>query len=422
MSKRRPGCFMEDRTWYDLYRDLEQPTLGRTVVGFNVNIDRIVPGTADLLASLPQMQGELAVFRNRLYHAMQTCTADELFVRDTTVYGEFIHHFSGNSTIGGQAGIAAVQLASAGAPEVICITPSMGVTTRVILREAGVTIPGPERVSSEQPDTVHLVLEYSPGLVPLAPGAVARNNRFIVSPLHDPSTILLNEEIIGEFRKAAAFCDRAFLSGYQYLTSDREFSIAADQLLVAKKQNPHLRIHAEWVTVADDEITRRFVRYILPHASSLGLNEQELGFVYRCMNPAVSQNHGQAAGSAATLAQQALEICQSTGLVRLHLHTFGYYMAVCKDPSCPEKTRDALLFASRTIAQSAGRAEPGMVLEGRKALEDSAAAFGREVSPGIFHSGKYHVIVIPSLIVQGVTKTAGMGDRISSLAFAADPF
>ena len=133
-------------------------------------------------------------------------------------------------------------------------------------------------------------------------------------------------------------CDRAFLSGYQYLTSDREFSIAAGQLRVAKKQNPHLRIHAEWVTVADREITGRFVRHILPHADSLGLNERELGFVYRCLNPAASHGSRASAGSAGTLAQQALEICRSTGLVRLHLHTFGYYIVVCKDPASPEKS------------------------------------------------------------------------------------
>ena len=411
---------MEERIWYDLYRDLEPPTPVRTVVGFNVNIDRIVPVTADLLASLPEMQGELAPFRDRLYRSMQTCTADELFVRDTALYGEFIHHFSGSSTMGGQAGIAAVQLASACTREVICIAPTLGVTTRKILREAGVTIPGPEP-SSGPPDMVHLVLEYPPGLVPLAPGAVPRNNRFIVSPLHDPSTLLLKGRTLRVFLEAAASCDRAFLSGYQYLTSDREFSIAAGQLLMAKKQNPHLRIHAEWVTVADHEITRRFVWYILPHTDSLGLNERELGFVYQCLNPVRPHNQGQA-GSAVGLVQQALEICRSTGLARLHLHTFGYYIVVCRGPANPEKSRDALLFASRTIAQSAGRAEPGMVPEGRKALEEVAAIFGRDVSPGIFRAGTHRVIVIPSLIFPGVTKTAGMGDRISCLAFAADPF
>ena len=410
---------MEDRIWFELYRDIEPPAPGRIIVGFNVNIDRIVPVTESLLVSIPPATGELALFRDRLEHSMRTCTADELFVRDITVYREFLRHFSGSSAIGGQAGIAAVQLASAGAREVICIAPSLGVTARKILREAGVAIPGPEP-SSAPPDVVHLVLEYPPGLVPLAPGAVPRNNRFIVSPLHDPTSTLPDAATLTEFLKAAASCDRAFLSGYQYLTSDREFSIAAGQLRAAKKQNPGLIIHAEWVTVADHEIMGRFVRYILPHTDSLGLNERELGLVYQCLNPE-AHGHGKA-GSAGTLARQAMEICRSTGLVRLHLHTFGYYIVVCKDPANPEKSRDALLFASRTIAQFAGSAEPGMVPEGRKALEEVAATFGREVSAGIFHAGTHQVIVIPSLIVPGVTKTAGMGDRISSLAFAADPF
>jgi ADP-dependent phosphofructokinase/glucokinase len=420
--KRRQGCFMEDSTWHDLYRNLEPPPLGRTIVGFNVNIDRIIPVTERLLNSLPSFQGEMAVFPSRLYRSMQTCTADELFVRDTRQYRQFIHHFSGSSAIGGQAGIAAVQLASAGVPEVICIAPSMGVTTQAMLREAGVTIPNTTLVPAKLPDIVHLVFEYSPGLVPLAEGAVPRNNRFIVSPHHDPSTVILNKEILREFRNAASTCDRAFLSGYQYLTSDKEFRNAADQLVLAKKENPSLRIHVEWVTVADTEITGYFLRYILPHADSLGLNERELGFVHRSQNPAVPRNHGHTPLSASELAQQAIDICRSTGLVRLHLHTFGYYIVICKDPLHPEKTRDALLFASRSAAQAAGGTGPGIVSEGHRALEDTAGAFGRELSPGIFRAGEYHIIVIPSLITRGIAKTAGMGDRISSLAFAADPF
>jgi len=65
---------------------------------------------------------------------------------------------------------------------------------------------------------------------------------------------------------------------------------------------------------------------------------------------------------------------------------------------------------------------PAIVPEGIAALQDVAGVFGRKILPGIFHAGDYQVIVIPSLIAQGITKSAGMGDRISSLAFAADPF
>jgi ADP-dependent phosphofructokinase/glucokinase len=413
---------MDEHTWQDLYRNLEPPRLARTLVGFNVNLDRIIPVTQGLLASLPPVKGELARFRDRLNRSMQTCTADELFVRDTVQYRQFIRHFSGASVIGGQAGIAAVHLARAGVPEVICIAPSLGATTRGMLREAGVTIPGPAPVPAEQPDTVHLVFEYAPGLVPLAPGAVPRNNRFIVSPLHDPSATLPAGDLLRRFLDAAASCDRAFLSGYQYLISGREFSIAAGQLAEAKKLNPDLKIHAEWVAVEDREIAGRFIRYILPHADSLGLNEQELGFLYRCMNREASPEQEKTPPSAEVLARQAIEICRATGLARLHLHTFGYYIAVGKGAHHQEKARDALLHSARTAAEAAGGTGAGIVREGWQALDDAAVAFGTGSDPGIFRSGEYRIIIVPSLVAQGITKTAGLGDRISSLAFAADSF
>jgi len=305
---------------------------------------------------------------------------------------------------------------------VICIAPSIGAATQEMLRDAGVTVAGPAAVSAGSPDTVHLVFEHSPGLVPLADGIVPRNNRFIVSPLHDPRTIILDDEMAGKFREAASSCNRAFLSGYQYLISDEEYRIAADQLRMVKAQNPHLRIHAEWVTVADDAITGRFIRHILPCVDSLGLNERELGFLCHRLDPSVSAHAGQAPLSAASLARQAIAICRAAGLVRLHLHTFGYYVVIFRDPHDPEGTRNALLFAARTVAQASPGEEPVIVPGGYQALEDAAGAFGRELSPGIFRNGEYHVIVIPSLIARGVTRTAGMGDRISSLAFAADPF
>jgi ADP-dependent phosphofructokinase/glucokinase len=419
-EKRRVGGYMEERIWQELYRNLEIPLLGRTIVGFNVNIDRSVPVTHDLLGSLPSPGGELAVFRDRLFRSMQTCTADELFVQDRILFRQFEHQFHGSSAIGGQAGIAAVQLASAGA-EVICIAPSMGVMTREKLREAGVTIPGPVRVPAE-PDTVHLVFEHSPGLVPVNEGTIPRSNRFIVSPHHDASAIIPGGDTQEEFRTAASSCTRAFLSGYQYLTSGEEFREAADQLAVIKSGNPHLRIHVEWVTVEDSTITGLFIRHILPRVHSLGVNERELGLLYRSLQPLADGDSGHPDQDAITLASYARELCCRAGLVRLHLHTYGYYIVVCKNPSYPEMARNALLFASRTVARASGGGEPRIIPEGRRALEDISSAFGREIAPGIFRAGEYRIIVVPSLVAREISTTVGLGDRISSLAFVADPF
>lgn len=410
---------MEERTWHDLYRDLKPPVLGRTITGFNVNIDRTIPVTRELLDSLPEVSVVPEGFRERLYRSMQTCTADELFVPDTTIYRQFSTRFPGDSALGGQAGIAAGYLAAAGVPEVICIAPSLGTAAAGMLRNAGVTVPGSESME-RRPDAVHLVFEHKPGLVPLDTGTVPRNNRFIVSPRHMPSVTLLSEAYFREFRIAASFCNRAFLSGYQYLSSDQEFQIAAEQLRVVKSLNPELRIHVEWVTVSDPAITMRFLRTILPQIDSLGANERETRLLYNGLTPPAAGKQDDR--DVITRIRQAQAICRSTGLRRMHLHTYGYYITICNEPSRPEVSRDALLLASRAAAENIGVMAPGFIPEGHRALDDMTEEFGRDTSPGIFHTGEYTAIVVPTLMATGISQTAGLGDKISSLAFVADPF
>ena len=410
---------MNNRVWCDLFRDLEQPVLERTITGFNVNIDRVIPVTRELLSSLPDYKCEPAEFINRLYHSMRTCTADELVVRDDEVYNQFTGNFHGKNIIGGQAGIAAVQLASAGVSGVICIAPSLGDTSAEILLQSGITIPDRDRTAIG-PDKIHLVFEHSPGIVPIDDGIIPRSNRFIVSPCHPPSATLLDEQHFRTFRIAASFCNHAFLSGYQYLSSEEEFRAAASQIEGGRVQNPDLRIHVEWVTGAAPEVTGWFIRIILPQADSVGVNEHELGLLYRNLNSSpAGQDRGR---SASVMACEALEICRFTGLKRLHLHTFGYYLVVCKDPPNQEMSRDALISASRIIAATAGDVSSGFVSEGMRALDEISAVFGNEITTGIYRAGDYTLIVTPTLIVNEIGGTAGLGDRISSLAFVADPF
>ena len=83
--------------------------------------------------------------------------------------------------------------------------------------------------TGDNPDIIHLIFEFSPGLVPVAEGVVPRNNRFIVSPVHDPSTVLIPGEKEDAFLEQIATCRRAFLSGYQYLRPEEEFVAAAKQ-------------------------------------------------------------------------------------------------------------------------------------------------------------------------------------------------
>jgi ADP-dependent phosphofructokinase/glucokinase len=413
----------DPESWLDRYRVLETPRMEPVMTGFNVNLDRSIPVTAEILGDLIRSPPGIPEFLPRFLQSIRRCTSGELFVPDGEAYCRFSNRFAGSGTlaIGGQAGIAAVHLASAGAPGVTCLAPAAGKTTRNLLRSAGVTVPG-TMSPEDSPDLIHLVFECPPCLLPPDPGVVPRKSRFIVSPLHPAGSVLLPEPLLREAETAAARVRRLFLSGYQYLTSAGECIRAADQVRRLRERNPALRVHAEWVSADDPALTGRFLRFILPVMDSLGMNEHELATLSRQQDPA-RQPPGPSDFPPATVLQQAYDLGKTTGLERLHVHAWGYYGVVHRCSRNPEGTRDSLLFASREAVRRDGGGDPHLVPEGIRALGAAAELFSPTGVPGIFSAAEgFQVIVVPALVDGKISRTAGLGDRISSAAFAADPF
>lgn len=416
---------MDDMRWQKLYDDARPLLLDSVIVGFNVNLDRIISVDEALLGSALFNQPVLSELRSRLVHSMYTCTAEEWFVTDPQMYQQFTRIFSntGHLSIGGQAGIAAVHLASAGISDVLCITHSPGPDTRKILDAAGVHLLDLDAGNAPPSDTIHLIFEYLPGIVPVADGVIPRNNRFIVSPLHPPESVLIPVDTWNTFRARITRFNRAFLSGYQYLRTEREFGQAADQCLLMKKNNEQMRIHVECVSVTDPGVISGFIRHILPVADSIGLNEHELVLLLHCLFSPNSERIGFEAVSPVQQVNAALEICKKSGLKRLHLHTFGYYVLVLRNDCVHEKASlNALLFASRAVARAAQGTEGEISPAGISAYEEVEKVFGPQISLGVFRETTHTIIMIPTIIVKTITKSSGLGDIISSSAFVEDPF
>ena len=158
---------MDVQVWRKLYEKIQSPELSNAVVGFNVNLDRIIPVSHELLESSFFQHQDFAVLRNRLLHSMQYCTAEEWFVPDTQPYRRFTSAFSswGSLVIGGQAGIAALNLARLGVPRVLFAAPSHGPESANMLTKAGVTVLEFAVGSTSATEKIHLVFEYSPGHV-----------------------------------------------------------------------------------------------------------------------------------------------------------------------------------------------------------------------------------------------------------------
>ena len=423
---RKGDVILNASVWETLYRSLQKPQLDPVITGFNANIDRIIPVTPDILRSFEHLavQGFGAI-PDRLKQSMRYCSADEVFISEPSVYLKLSESFSRSGTLsmGGQAGIAAVHLCRLGIPSVTCAVPGAGPKTWAILQNAGAIPLTFEPGADDRSDIIHLIFEYSPGLVPLADHVVPRNNRFIVSPVHDPSTVILPEASMDSFLEQIRSCRRAFLSGYQYLRTEQEFVTAARQIRMIRSVHPLMRTHVECVSGADRHVMTMMLRHIIPNTDSIGLNERELGLFIQVLRATDPASDAMLPYSPVALVRDAIILADATGVPRIHLHTFGYYILILKSGTKkPELSRDALLLAARVTADIAGLGDQILSREGLLAYATVQEVFGLDQTMGIFEVGNRAVIIIPTYISQNINKTTGFGDILSSTAFVADRF
>jgi ADP-dependent phosphofructokinase/glucokinase len=410
--------------WENLYQSVQKPRLDPVITGFNANIDRIIPVTLGLLRTFEAMEG-FNVILHRLKQSMRYCSADEVFISEPSLFQKLSELFfhSGSLSIGGQAGIATVHLRSLGIQSVTCAVPGAGPGICTLLQKEGVNALTFEPVAGNRPDTTHLIFEYSPGLVPLADRVIPRNNRFIVSPVHDASTVIIPEGSVNSFRDQIISCRRAFLSGYQYLKKEPEFVTAARQIRLIRDVHPLMRTHVECVSGADQKVMAMILRHILPAADSIGLNERELGLFMQALRTPGLKEEAYLPPSPVTCVRDAVALADATGVSRVHLHTFGYYILILKpETSEPEVSRNALLLAARVAANAAGAGGHVLSREGLLAYDAVKKAFGPDETPGIFRYDDRVVVLVPACISPIVHKTTGLGDILSSTAFVADRF
>jgi ADP-dependent phosphofructokinase/glucokinase len=418
--------FVNAGGWENLYQSVQKPHWDPLMTGFNANIDRVIRVTPALLKSFEQHEvpGFDAILP-RMKESMRFSVAEEVVISEPSVYQNLSAFFSrsGSLALGGQAGIAAVHLHRLGVPSVTCIVPGAGPQTSSFLRDAGVI---PLTFASEavaRSDKIHLIFEYSPGLVPPAEGVVVRNNRFIVSPVHDASTVILPDGSMNVFLEQIRFCRRAFLSGYQYLRTEQEFVTAARQIRLIRGVHPLMRTHVECVSGAGPGVISMMLRHILPAADSIGLNERELGMFTRVVRNEDPASPYPVHSSPNTTLRDAVTLADATGVSRVHLHTFGYYILVLNpERAQPEVSRNALILAAKVTADSAGAGKQILSGEGLEAYTAIRKVSGPDETPGIFEENNRIVIVVPTYISRNVQKTTGLGDILSSTAFVADMF
>ena len=165
------------------------------------------------------------------------------------------------------------------------------------------------------------------------------------------------------------------------------------------------------------------LRHILPAADSIGLNERELGMFTRVVRKEDPTSPSLVLSSPNTTIHDTIALADATGVPRVHLHTFGYYILVLNAGTAqPDVSRNALLLAAKVTADSAGWGKQVISKEGLRAYEEMRTLFGPDTTPGIFKKNDRVIVLVPTYISQNVQKTTGLGDILSSTAFVADTF
>lgn len=465
-------------SWMKYLQDAVQLSVTcRVFAAFNANVDVIIKVTPQSIARILDQEPRLSqkIQQNQVHDS--PIASPEAFLRvlkeclstgksyydvvDLEMGGWFEEYFPERTeAMGGQAGIIANQMAALGAPTFVYNS---------ILSERQAAIYNPQ---IQFPTTIHNRLHW----VPIQAGindswtkinfifeypqgstytfgdytvTTPRANRIILGTRSPKAAMAFSDALIPILPQIGACVDCGFMAGYHHgpivgrnhsLEEYIELSVSQRDRLRLK--NPNLRLHYEYVPMRDVKDERRLLERLLPGFESFGINENEIRRVLACLGYDGEANEISHHERAISLYIGALALLRQFRIPRIQVHNLGYYIVVLAKPYPvpPEDVRQACLFASAVNGVKArqGGAVPkgdvarmaavGLSEIGYSQLDqfaEEARSLGYPVpsdfkETGIMEWDDHHLLLVPAHVVPEPVSTVGMGDTISSSAFAAE--
>lgn len=461
----------------------------RAFAAFNTNIDVVVHLTGEMLADiiaglektaaneallrkleqpvqseaeLPEVVDDVGAFlrvirykveEGKAHHVVMTATfADWLKQNFRQVF----------TTMGGQAGIIANQMAALEAAS-ICYTPLLS-PAQAELFDSRVKIPKvvkkaggqalelvPVEKAAEAGDAVKVnwIFEYSKGEIfhfGSLPVETNRANRVILATRPRESVMAFPEEMLPWLGELGSCIDVAFMAGYHYAAPEnnggRDFAgymaYTLDSLARLTSRNKRLRLHYEYVPMKQYEpLEAAVLRGISPYIHSLGINEIEIVRALQKLGHEAAAEAVKKGEDAYYLYKGAKVLFDDLGMERIHVHNLGYYVVVMRKPY-PISWQDAQaasLYASMVcgvkakyggypqVQHLAELAEFPLSEIGFAQLKMFESAVKNELRPlaeGVWEGEDHYVLVIPAHVIPNPLVTVGMGDTISSSSFAME--
>jgi len=397
--------------------------------------------------------------------------ASEWIIQNKKTYDYLLQNLSLDTKLrmGGNAGIMSEILAQIDIPNVYVHAVSLSKELRelfsdkqnvkipVLAATKQITFKHPKTAESENEDLyLHIISEFDKGdelqLTNTINWKCPRDNRFIAT--FDPPNSKL--DLIKGFEYGidvlANKCDGFIISGFHMLEFKdngiegiREKIInILDLLSQAKKANPKLVLQLELCSTKNKEILKQLI-FLSKEKNiwdSLSCNERELGEIleiigYRKLAKVIKQHCSQR-----DVIDGCLEVSKNLKLKRLHLHEFGCYILLADKEQfeAPENLTQALLFSALLTAFRASTGENLALKKVKEKLDDLLFDFKISnqfiqiaeylderysidkiefMKNGRIIIDNYHLVAIPTILIDQPRITVGLGDTVSSTALAA---
>ena len=468
--------------WEEIYLNFDSDNINQllnqvkgVIVGFNVNVDKIIEITPEVLKQVISksnyitdflQEKDLAVissiedFFSLLIQSIKESKANEKLLFSKKIHQWIENTFSvKHTTIGGQAGIMANLLKKMGVNQVLLSLPSfdesllklLDPSLQVIVEEKNnYIIKTIKDIHGIELNTaIHYIFEFKPGLYTINNKKIEcnRSNRFIVSYDFINSKLEINEGFYKYSKEHIQNYSLAILSGFHLINPDIEptksyldtISPVSKLITKWKKTNPELLIHFEVASTTDIKLIQLIVDEIIPSSDSIGLNEQELLDFLQIID---SQTYSSLRKdlSAVNLFKGMLSILSNFPHLRIHLHYLGFYLVLSspiKEQQI-QRRKESLIFASLNAARKAEKGEIEFCdilpvstyqvsKEGIKQiitlenyLDQEFQVVSNFSQTGYFNNSNFTLIGIPTIVIEKPQQVVGLGDTISLISVLFD--
>lgn len=425
----------------------------RVAVGFGGCVDLIVDGVS-FLNKMGVSQEEQPLHHDYLENAEQLAqsfayffapgAAAERFMKNETLFSELVEgarDLPGNRwSVGGNAPVMAGRMATEGCD--VLLGGSFSTDFTEFLSQH-ITVAG--KVIDE-PD-IHLILEYSSG-VGWGAFTSRRANRYIIhSDAHNPylDSLEVFAEKLKDFKPDLLVVGGLqMMDNFPFKSGEREAVLSRLEDLLTSS-SPQIGIHFEMASFVDENIVDDLLHHVIPHADSLGMNEQELPNLLSLLKGSNITVLSDPNPRVATVLDQMREVyrilnqryknansggesddSKSKGkpLTRLHVHTLAFQAMIVTHGSQWKNTMSATAKASLTANRHVCGSNDIDLSKARLLMDDSFSVSHREGSQRIllqetrpvscWDEDDYQICVAPVLVCTDVYQTAGGGDNVSA--------